>query len=71
MGHPVGLSRFVSGQVLMLGVLSFESHGVFPAQGRVSAAWIRVAVDVFEGGDVNLLSGLKVSTPDQFGPLGI
>ena len=27
------LSRFRSGQVLMLGGLPFESHGAFPAQG--------------------------------------
>ena len=27
------LSRFRSGQVLMLSGLSFESHGAFPAQG--------------------------------------
>ncbi|WP_280513726.1 hypothetical protein [Pseudorhodobacter ferrugineus] len=26
------LSRFCSGQVLMLGGLSFECHGAFPAQ---------------------------------------
>ena len=27
------LSRFCSGQVLMLGGLAFEGHGVFPTQG--------------------------------------
>ena len=29
----VDLSRFRSGQVLMLSDLSFEGHGTFPAQG--------------------------------------
>ena len=29
----VDLSRFCSGQVLMLGGLAFEGHGAFPTQG--------------------------------------
>jgi hypothetical protein len=32
-GLLVDLSRFGAGQLLMLGGLSFEGHGAFPAQG--------------------------------------
>ena len=31
--YQVDLSRFCSGQVLMLSGLAFEGHGAFPAQG--------------------------------------
>lgn len=51
----------------MLGGLSFESHGAFPTQGRMSAAWVVEAVDVFEDGNFDVSTGLPVPAPDQFG----
>ena len=61
----VAPSWFRSGQVRMLGGLGFEGHGAFPAWGRVFAAWVVEAVDVFEEGNFDLTAGLPASAPDQ------
>ena len=58
---------FRSGRVLMLSGLPFESHGAFPAQGGVSAAWVVEAVDVFEEGEFDLSAGLLVPSLYDFG----
>ena len=63
----VAPSWFRSGQVLMLGGLGFEGQWAFPAWGRVFAAWVVEAVDVFEEGDFDLPAGLPASAPGPFG----
>jgi len=47
-GAVLDLSRFRSGQVLMLSCLSFEGHGAFPAQCGMPTTRVVEAVDVFE-----------------------